>query len=510
MRVQVCAAVAVGLLVSGFVAAQDLRDGPGPGEVSMSPAQREVTGTTVITHGYQTGGSVPDWSFVVADAIRLRAGGGRVLEYIPTTGELQICSHWACGPQAEDGETIIVFDWANDSNDSGEGFSESAAEALAAVLVRSSASDPPLVNLEHLHLIGHSRGAVVNSEAAERLIAAGFPAPEHVTNLDPHDSGALRAPGEDPEKQLSWEDLEVNEEHPEYVCSDPPGEASGVCSWAGVGFNDNFWRDIDNLVCFLDPDGKVVPGSADLDASGLDDLCHSDVHRWYYFTIDTAAATHPVSGNPPGADWFEPANTSCATSSRTWPLARTVDGFNFSRMAGAAMRCPDEPARRQAVHFDFNLREGLVNGAFDKEGSGGADIPGWSFHGGGGTAAVSTLGDNFLDLYAGQWRTRNRLLLPRFTTGVRFCRRVFDPGSGESFSVRLLGDGGDRVLYEETLTAVTDWECTVVPVWEDERQTVARLRLELGDLGSGSSANVGVDDVRLELGQTTNWSGQAP
>jgi hypothetical protein len=90
------------------------------------------------------------------------------------------CSHPACGPQAPGGETVIVFDWAAASAESGAGYSEAAAEALVAGLVQWSQADPQLANLDHLHLIGHSRGAVVASEVSERLIAAGPPVPEQV------------------------------------------------------------------------------------------------------------------------------------------------------------------------------------------------------------------------------------------------------------------------------------------------------------------------------------------
>jgi len=451
-----------------------------------------TTGTTVVTHGYQLSNTIPDWPFHIAEAIRARvvAGGGDAGIFLNNklSGDLDPCAHPVCGPQGSGGETIIVFDWADDSNESGEGFSEAAAESLFAGLVQWSLGEEPLVVMDHLHLIGHSRGTVVNSEVGERLIAARFPAPEHVTNLDPHDAGALREEGR------SWEDFDVNEEHPDYQCGDG-SPVGGVCAWAKVSYQDNYWRDQDGWPCFFDPDGRTVPGSADFDGSGLDQFCHSDVHSWYYFTINTAAGTHPETGDPPGGDWFNPGSLTCDESDRITPLARTVDGFNFSRVGGGSVRCPDVPSAKQRVLFDFNLREGLVNGNFDKDGSGGTDISGWSFHGGGGPAEVATLGDNDLRLDAGEWRRHNRFLMPPGARAIRFCRQVFDAGNSDTLTVQLLQETENRVIFEEDLVTTTDWQCFEAPIEDSEQGLVSRLEFSLSDNGAG--AEVGIDDVRL-------------
>lgn len=174
--------------------------------VPAAEQHRDVTGTTVILHGLQLSATVPDWTFYMAEAIRLRAGGGRIFEYDAATGGLVDCGHPACGPQGSAGETVIVFDWAADSAESGTGFSEAAAEALVGGLVRWSRGEPPQASLDALHLIGHSRGAVVASETAERLIAAGLPAPEHITTLDPHDAGAFGLTDEQSEPEGLWID----------------------------------------------------------------------------------------------------------------------------------------------------------------------------------------------------------------------------------------------------------------------------------------------------------------
>ncbi len=476
------------------------------------------TGTTVILHGFQLSGTIPDWPYHMAEAIRVRAGNGAIYEVDPNTGALTDCGHPACGPPGSGGETIIVLDWAAASAASGNGFSEAAAESLVADLVGWSGADPPLADLDHLHLVGHSRGAVVASETAERLIAAGLPAPEHLTSLDPHDTGAFALTEEHPEPEGLWDDLDVNEHHPEYECSVQPGQPSGVCSWVGVGYHDNYWRDQDGFPCLFDPDGKTIPGGSDFDASTIDAFCHSDVHAWYHFTIDTAAATHPVTGDPPGNGWFDPAATTCTTPSRTSPLARDVDGYNTSRVGGGTVRCPDDPAGKQRVLFDFNLPEGIVNGDFEKDGDT-AVFAGWSLHGGGGDAALADDGDRYLGLDAGQWRRHNRFLLPTDAIAIRFCRKISIAGAGDELTITLHQAGASRTVHAEDPVATADWQCSAADLEADEPGAASTLEITVFDDGIAPRARIGIDDVGLvvgiffdgfESGDTSRWSSVAP
>jgi len=460
-----------------------------------------ISGTTVITHGFTISGPVPDWPYFMAAAIRGRSPGALIYKYNKVTGNLDDCTHLACGTQGTGGETIIVFDWAEDSRESGAGFSEAAAEALVAALLQGS---PEKVNLDHLHLIGHSRGAVVNSEVAERLIAIGF-TPEQVTTLDPHDGGLLQKG-----TRWSFEDYDVNSEHADdYNCG--PGEPeAGVCSWDGVGYHDNYWRDRGIWsVCSSglwpnDPDGREIPGAADLDGTGIEDFCHSDPHYWYYFTIDSETQVHP-DPNPgtdddpeppiePGLDWFNQGPFNCGDMSS---MARDEDGFNASRIGGVSRRCLDDPENKQPVLFDFNLNEGFVNGNFEKEGSIGG-VAGWEFHGGGGTAGIDIFLDHELDLDPGEWRMHNRFYLPVGTTGIYFCRRITDAGNGEEFVVQLLQESGLRELHSEFVTSTDGEHCESYPVELFEQGKISQLMFMLSDNGSG--VEVRVDDVRLVVG----------
>jgi hypothetical protein len=479
----------------------------------------------VISHGFQFTGQIPDWPFAMADAIARRAGiesemDGRILVYNAASGDLDSCHHPQCTASG-DGITVIVFDWAADSNDSGSGFSEAAAETLFAGLVAWSQLTPPAVNLSALHLIGHSRGAIVNSEVAERLIAAGFPPPEQVTSLDPNDSGgALRPePSQDGEvDDGGLDDYDVNQEHPEYDCH-AQNVSQGICAWAGIGHQDNYWQNDPACLALL-PDGLELFGSANFNQNGLDDpFCHSDTHRWYLLTADTNAATHPVTGNPPGPDWYGAA-TICNASPRTGPLARTADGFNFSSIAGGeATRCPIGPQQQQVVLFDFGLQEGLVNGDFERTPSSGAEA-GWSFHGGDIQASIGVDGDRHLSLSAGDWARHNRFLIPAHTRAIQICRRISAASPNDSLSLLIQVPGSpDREMLapgQSSLVATADWECFEAPVLQEELAKRVTILLSLSNF---SSPAVEVDDLRLivslfsdgfEAGDTSAWSSTAP
>ncbi|MCP4250938.1 MAG: BACON domain-containing protein, partial [bacterium] len=465
------------------------------------------------------GSSVPDWPYELAAAIRDRAGSGRVFKYNKDTGALEPCTRSECGSGTAGPETVIVYDWAADSNDIGEGFSEGAGESLFAALVMASQVQPPLVNLFKLHLIGHSRGTVVNSEAAERMIAAGY-LPRQVTSIDPHDWGApfveedpaSGAPeAAEPEAEVEgrvveWEDFDVNSEHPEYRCGrDEPSDPSGMCAWIGTGFNDNYFQEFSLLL-----DGRRVRGAANLDLSdfdgwGIDNIVHSNIHRWYHCTVDpTASDCDP--------EWFQNEPDACSHLSSSDPPARlstfsdVEDGFFFSRLGGGSSARCAETGSRQLVHFDFGLREGFVNGGFDKAGSGGNNIPGWSFHGGHGPATVETSGNNYLELEAGEYRFHNRFYVPLNTSAIGYCWFVDDPGTPEFLRLVLTGGAADEVIGQQEVSGATGGDCALAPVPSSHWDQARRLKVEVVGPNPSSGVVVGVDEIGLLISIPCTYS----
>lgn len=483
--------------------------------------------TTIISHGFQLSGSFPpSWTFWLARALVDRSGGGRILLYNKEWGLFDPCdasTHLACDFVPSTGLVAIVFDWVTDSNNTGDGWSEAAGEALAAALLRAGIETPQLVDLDRLHFIGHSRGTVVHSEAIERLLKTGLAQPVQVTTLDPHDNGGFPLAPEDehlldsPDSSLGgWDDLDVNSLHPDYLCGDPPGSASGICSWVGSGFHDNYWRS------GFPPSGKPIPGTAEFAMNGLSPgVGHSDVHYWYYFTADSLATAHPDSTTPEST-WWNESGTCPASGPRQGALARAVDGYNLaSHLGGEGNRCVEEGSK-QEVLFDFLLTEGIVNGDFEKSGSSGQAIPGWTEHGQGGLGTVNQEGGNaFLTLEGGEWQEHSPTWTPDTVNQLSFCRRVNQiGGQGEVLSISLISEQVPdasfvaELLYEETLVEVGDWQCFQRPVVGLGQTAAIRIELVGGDPG----VEVDLDQFRwifgsitiftdgFESGDTSAWS----
>ena len=464
-----------------------------------SLAVSEALPTTVVTHGYQLSGTVPDWPYALADAIARRVGieggeDGKVFVYQGSTGELVPCQESWCTANGQ-AHVVIVVDWADDSNESGTGFSEAVAEALFAGLLSWSSGADPLVDLNRLHLIGHSRGTVVNSEVAERLIAAGLPAPEQITTLDPHDAGGgFVASGQVPEGGL--DDYDVNQEHPEYACHSE-SSVPGICSWQGTGYNDNYWQN-DSGCFFLLPDGLELFGVSNFNQNGLDSpFCHSETHRWYLLTADTDAAVHPVTGQPPGPSWYG-SGTQCTSSPRSVPLARTADGYGLSAAAGGvANRCPTGPGLQEQVLFDFGLQEGLVGGDFER--GSGSIRAGWWGHGGDLQGRIEANGGNqYLVLSGGEIARHNRNYLPESIGAVQFCRQVQIPSPGDALSLKVSGaEVAEREMLsteQQDLSSVTGWDCFQVALEPEEQGEVVQFTFSVSNVGSPS---VLIDDMRL-------------
>ena len=261
--------------------------------------------TSVVTHGQQTGGKSA-WLEGMADAIIARAGSGAVLRYREIDGAWQLVS----GVLDENEPVALIFRWIDDQAKAGtdRGYAEGAGDALYAALRDPRFADAggaplpafPLVEGRFLHLLGHSRGPIVNSEAVRRFGAAGVTV-DHVTTMDPHPvDGTLDPP-------LFDEDW-----------GDPMPQR-----WSNVTFADNYWRaDGGGFINGFDFDGIPIPFTLDveLSESALNccayPLAHSDVHLWYHGTIDTG---------PTANDGDQAITTTMRNT--WWPEGFTERGF---------------------------------------------------------------------------------------------------------------------------------------------------------------------------------------
>ena len=459
-------------------------------------------GTTVITHGFAANATLPPgWALTMAEAI-LAAGGdpslcgaiggetpvGTVFTYSPGFGTWD----FTCGSDTPNGEIALVFNWAEESDSANtggtQGFAEAAADALYAAL-----RDPQLpgsfagVDLlaPDVHFIGHSRGAVVNSDCVERLAAAGVVI-DQVTTLDPHPvDGTL----DNPLGALDW------------------GDRAPI-TWTNVDFADNYWRaDGGGFPAYFDFDGMPLAVDLDLDLGeaieGLGDfdppLEHIEVHAWYHGTIDLAASDDgdgtPID-NEPFTDWYGFAGIP----------ARDLTGFYYSAIGQGARPGPvsgSDPA--WSPHEIYNGDFEIVNDDLQNLGIGYA---GWRFHGGdkAGTVVPWSSADPppgsayYLTLFAGSGNdslTHNRLYVDGTVGALELTRRVAIPSANDRLQVVLSDGSADVTLADVALSSATPWEVVSFDVPAHRVGRTQTLRFALDGGGDGVEAIVDLDDLHF-------------
>ena len=276
--------------------------------------RRLLAGVTVITHGYQLDGEFPAWVSGMADLVADRAGtpGVDVTEFRLTVTASGATLQKTAGPDLADSptaEAVVELDWSSISTSetqNGESTIRYVAREAAALLLRANPAQglaQPLAQLP-IHVMGHSRGAVISTELAGALGARGVWV-DQVTGLDPH--------------PLTTDDFGVDTPDPQTIVYDNVRYAESYWRADGFNFSDPF-----------DVDGQAITGahSLRLTESVLDrpgyDLEHSDVHLWYAGTVDPSLTSN-ADGASPGANWYDGTMGP-----------RTGTGFAFSRLAGGA------------------------------------------------------------------------------------------------------------------------------------------------------------------------------
>ncbi len=457
-------------------------------------------GTTVITHGFEFSFSPPGWMFTMAKAILVEAGDpsdcgagggpvGTVFEYIPATGVWE----FECGSSTPNGEIVLIFNWATESdilNEGGtQGYAEAAADALYAAL-----RDPQLpvafasVDLltDPVHLIGHSRGTIVTSDCVERLAAAGI-AIDQVSPLDPHPvNGTL--------------------DHP--VLSLPDWLDRPPVYWSTVSFQDNYWRADGGGKFSSDFDGMSLAASdvdfdlgSKIEAEAADPpIEHSEVRAWYHGTIDQNTTSD--GGAPPitidmdtligGNLWYDSP-------------ARDMTGFFYSAIEGGT-----RPSGGQRTDPSYSPRE-IYNGDFEIVNSAGMFFgvghAGWRYHGGdksgiltGWNSADPPPGSTYyLTLLPGDSTlTHNRLYIDRSIRAVRMDFRVFTPSPDDRFRVSLVDETGTEFIGGRSTLLATGWHKIAFTIPTERRGQTQRLRLQI-DGGATVTVEATVDVDNLEF-----------
>ena len=394
--------------------------------------------TTIITHGWCDPNLIDalyGWMLDMGNAIKDRVGG-KIMIYNRTTGNFDYYS-------GSGNHAILLFDWRVESTLNVIGYSEACGNALYAALMKGYLQGD--FNLTDLHFIAHSRGTVVQGEAAERLLVNGVPV-EHVTNIDAHDWGV------------------VNQ-----ICTDfdanPTLNQMGVICWQGVTFSDSYWQD--NPVPLI---GRKVDGTYSIYLGGvLQGFSHVTIPDWYTGTVTDI-------------------NSS--------------EGFRYSKLAGGI---PVRPAPNYGspivplLDYDY---DGIVNGDFERGVDNFSYIPGWSYHGGVGTAFME---NGHLKLNSGGYnRISNRFYVPSNAGNITFDYKVQSASSGTPPATdKLVIKIGNIIVSDQTyLNNTTAGFNHITLDVRNFRNTVQTIEFLVEDPSGGHSSissETWIDNVKFEI-----------
>ena len=466
--------------------------------VSSSPA---LAGTTIITHGFTpVSPDPPNWTLTLGRAILAADGDpsdcgaqgsqtpyGSLFVYDPSTGAWEL----ECGSTTPIGEIVLIYNWSQESdgfNIGGtQGFAEAAGDALYAALrdpqfPAAFSSVDPLA--DPVHFIGHSRGAVVNSDCAERLAAAGI-AVDHVTTLDPHPvDGTLDFPLD----LADWLDR-------------------APVTWDNITFADNYWRADGGGVAAVDFDGMSLPTDVDLDIEGGIDglfdidppLEHTEVHAWYHGTIDLTA-NDDGDGTPIDNDLF----------SDWWGNSgipdRAATGFYHSAIVGGSR--PGPVAGTAPLWSPLSIYNGDFETVDTEIENLGIGYAGWYYHGGSmpvpavpwSSLSPPANSNFYLTLFGDGVRrtaTHNRLYVDGGAGFLEFERRVSFPSANDRLVITLVDSAGSQTVVDAAVTSSTAWETVAFPIPIAGIGQTWALKLEIDGGGDGVESIVDIDGLRF-------------
>ena len=140
--------------------------------------RRLFAGVTILTHGLN--GTVNGWIAAATADIAQRIGADDTSIYDMVVnknskGKLAVTSfeldHGPGLDKSVNAEAIVRLDWSDVSN--GDFSARAVGDVVASYLMTSHGTERPLAGLP-IHVVGHSRGASVVSDIAQRLGERGI------------------------------------------------------------------------------------------------------------------------------------------------------------------------------------------------------------------------------------------------------------------------------------------------------------------------------------------------
>jgi hypothetical protein len=290
-----------------------------------------------------------------------------------------------------EGEKILMFDWLEESVYPVFGYAEGAADALVALLFRGVQERD--LDLSQLHVVGHSRGAIVASEAIQRLslLSSTGEAPVpvddqiHFTPLDPHPWDAIKefdSPADRATALLNAHDQDVN------------SSLGGVVCWENVGFADHHWQQQGffekfsaNLSGLSNVPGCDYSRSLNEESYNDGEVNHGNMPYWYKDTIDdniniSGGLEYARSIRESDPSVIGASSSIAAEEDNTLETSAVFNGnFNITRERPIDhISTIEEAILDIGAPWASSLAEAIASLKYE-----GPDVsPGWRFHGGNG------------------------------------------------------------------------------------------------------------------------------
>ncbi len=458
-----------------------------------------LSGLSVITHGWQFLADFQDWPVDMANEIIANAGSGKRidLEFDDAT-----ITNGASATLAPSGETVVVFDWSDKSDnitpadDAEPGWREAAGDLLANWLLGTGLAHAAVAASAPIHFIGHSFGTVVNSEAIRRLGVFGIEV-DQMTTLDPHD------------QDQDW--IADAKDYP----GDHPWDEPKVTVWSNVEFADNYWEDnagsptdpTDNTLVWQLPVGHPIQGAAQRDLTDETEVdlneasawaAHSRIHEWYYQTINGSEHPEPGGyGERPGDNWY-PAPLTVPTS-HGYALSATGADRSQAHLSDLDMT-PASAAFNNPVP---NLQNTVFNGDFGFYEPDGLteDLPGYDDWDDPKVVYADAAHEYVAELSGAvvlQGFTHRPVYFSPTAEYFSFDFNVQEAGGGDFLRVTV--DGlADDLFYEEISSSAPGWQHAVVAVPATLRGTHGEFTVKLVDPGlSMVNSEVWIDNLLIE------------
>jgi hypothetical protein len=464
-------------------------------------------GVTVITHGAQFAGTmIPDWVVTMGQAILDRADGastarstGSMYQHDPATGGWTpvAASVWN-NSNNPDQDVVLLYNWTDESDQLQNGWLEAAADYLFASLLDENDNLPGGMHdarfidlalaagggggLLDLHLIGHSRGGVLNSYVAERFDAAFEDLViDQVTSLDAHPASLMGDRGYN---------------------SSNPGD-SRLFTFGNVRFADNYFQSDGNYepIFTFDFDGVVANGAYNFQIptsvleNGGASLEHSDVHSWYYGTITAPFAAGYAGFSGAGRNHDGDASFPEAWWGNSGVPARTDTGFAYSDIGGASRAGLTVTSSK----IDHGLVPSMFNGDFSLAGAFSDLLPGWERHGGGGTAARAG-SEAYLQLTSGAaFRLHNAIHIDRHAVAVEYDYWTSDNDSTPDDLLEVMVDG-QTIDAIPLATLTTGFVLDRRASFTTQPDLAAAIEFRIRDVaGDGIESAVRIDNLSLAI-----------